>query len=82
MPTVIAERDLRNQNASIIAAVAAGESFIVTRNGTPVAELRPVVPGRRVFVSKAALAAVAANGVHLDAASWRTDLDRVVDQDL
>jgi AcrR family transcriptional regulator/antitoxin (DNA-binding transcriptional repressor) of toxin-antitoxin stability system len=59
--TVIPQRELRNQNAAIIAAVAAGERFVVTRNGTPVAELRPVTTARRVLLPKGEVAAVAAN---------------------
>jgi prevent-host-death family protein len=77
--TVIAQRELRNQNAAIIAAVAAGENFVVTRNGTPVAELRPMTAARRTFVPKAEVAAVAANSGHLDAAAFRADLDRAID---
>jgi prevent-host-death family protein len=37
----ITQRELRNDNAKVIEGVAAGESFIVTRNGVPVAEIRP-----------------------------------------
>jgi prevent-host-death family protein len=80
--TVIPQRELRNQNAAIIAAVAAGESFVVTRNGTPVAELRPVTTVRRTFVSKAELAAMAARSGHVDAGAFRADLDRVIDPSL
>jgi prevent-host-death family protein len=82
MPTVIPQRELRNQNASIIAKVAAGESFIVTRNGAPVAELRPITPGRRIFVPKAELIAIAAKSPHIDAAAFRADMDRLIDQSL
>lgn len=82
MATIIPQRELRNQNAAIMNAVAAGESFVITRNGTPVAELRPTERARRVFVPKAELAAVAARGPHIDAAAFRADLDRVVDQSL
>ena len=43
------ERELRNDNARVIEAVAAGESFVATRNGVPVAELRPIRQTRRTF---------------------------------
>lgn len=82
MVKIIPQRELRNQNAAIIAAVVAGESFVISRNGTPVAELRPITSGRRTFVSKAELAAVARRSPHVDAATFRSDLDRVVDQRL
>lgn len=78
----IPQRELRNRNAEIVDAVAAGESFVVTRNGAPVAELRPLAGGRRQFVSRADLARVAFRGPHLDAAAFRADLDRVMDQTL
>lgn len=37
----ISQRELRNDNADVIRAVEAGESFLVTKNGRTVAELRP-----------------------------------------
>jgi prevent-host-death family protein len=80
MSRVIAQRDLRNQNAKILDAVEAGECFVVTRNGAPVAELRPVTRGRRRLVPRAEVAAVAAAGPSVDAAAFRRDLDRALDQ--
>jgi antitoxin (DNA-binding transcriptional repressor) of toxin-antitoxin stability system len=56
MSRVIAQRDLRNQNAQILAAVEAGASFVATHNGTPVAELGPLASGRRPFVPRAEIA--------------------------
>ena len=82
MSRVIAQRDLRNQNAQILAAVEAGASFVVTRNGTPVAELRPLAGGRRRFVPRAELATVAVAGPRIDAAAFRHDLDAAIEQDL
>ena len=38
----ISQRELRNDNAEIIRAVEAGESFTVTKRGVPVARLTPV----------------------------------------
>jgi prevent-host-death family protein len=37
----ITHRELRNDSASILARVAAGESFTITNHGKPVAVLRP-----------------------------------------
>ena len=82
MSTVIPQRDLRNHNAAIIAAVVAGESFVVTRNGEAVAELRPVQKSRRMFVTKADLADVARGSTHIDGEVFRADLDRAVDPHL
>jgi len=78
----IAQRELRNQNAQILAAVEAGATFVVTRNGEPVAELRPLVRGRRQFVSKTEIASMAAQGPHVDATAFRRDLDEAIGQTL
>lgn len=48
MGQVIGQRELRNDNAEIMRRVEAGESFTVTRNGRPVAELIPHQPDRAV----------------------------------
>jgi prevent-host-death family protein len=37
----ISQRELRNDNAAVIRSVEGGESFLVTKRGTPVAVLRP-----------------------------------------
>ena len=82
MAKTIAQRELRNDNARVIEAVAAGESFVVTRNGIPVAELRPIERAQRRFVPKAELVPLAAAGPHIDFKQFRTDLDRTTDQRL
>ena len=82
MAKVIPQRELRNDNAKVIEAVAAGESFVVTRNGVPVAEIRPIQPSRRTFVPKNELLAMAATGPPVDATSLRRDLDDLLDQRL
>jgi prevent-host-death family protein len=45
MTTAIGQRELRNDNAEIMRRVEAGESFVVTRNGRPVADLVPHAAG-------------------------------------
>lgn len=82
MAKTIAQRELRNDNAKVIEAVARGESFIVTRNRVPVAELRPIQQTRRTFVPAAELLALAATGPPIDRERFRADLDRIVDQGL
>jgi antitoxin (DNA-binding transcriptional repressor) of toxin-antitoxin stability system len=62
--------------------VEAGATFVVTRNGAPVAELRPLARGRRQFVPRADIAAAAAAGPHIDAAAFRHDLDTMIAQGL
>jgi prevent-host-death family protein len=82
MTKTIAQRELRNDNAKVIEAVTAGETFVVTRNGEPVAELRPLRSGRRGFISREEVAVLAAAGVRIDRHQFRADLDRVIDQGL
>lgn len=82
MAKTIAQRELRNDNAKVIDAVASGETFVVTRNGVPVAELRPIERARRSLVPKSDLIALAAAGPHVDLAQFRSDLDGIVDQSL
>ena len=41
MSETIAQRQLRNDNAEIMRRVEAGESFVVTRNGKPIADITP-----------------------------------------
>lgn len=82
MPRTIAQRELRNQSAAIMDAVSQGESFIVTRNGVPIAELRPIPTARKEVVSKAEIAAVFIHGPRIDARQLREDVDRLVDQRL
>ena len=66
MARTIAQRELRNDNAKVMDAVVGGETFVVTRNGEPVAELRPLRAGRRTFISRAEVAAQAAANVRID----------------
>lgn len=80
MARTIAQRELRNDNAKVIEAVTAGETFIVTRNGEPVAELRPIRPGRRTFVSRKEIEELAAAGVRINHRRLRDDLDAAFDQ--
>ena len=82
MARTIAQRELRNENAKVIDAVVAGETFVVTRNGEPVAELRPIRTGRRVFISRDDVAALSDAAVRIDHGQFRADLDRLIDQGL
>ena len=77
MSKKITQRELRNDSAAILREVQAGRTLIVTRNGTPVAELRPVPPRR--FVPREVIAEAAQRAPRIDARRFRRDLDRVVD---
>jgi prevent-host-death family protein len=80
MTREISQRELRNDSGAILRAVESGEDFIVTRNGTALAELRPL--RRRRFVARAELMAAARQLAPMDAAAFRADVDEVVDQSL
>jgi len=76
----VSQRELRNDAAAVLRDVQGGQTVIVTRNGTPVAELRPLPPRR--FVPRAVIAAAARGAPRVDAARFRSDLDEWVDQSL
>jgi prevent-host-death family protein len=73
----ITQRELRNDSAAVLRDVEDGQVITVTRNGTPVAELRPIPPRR--FVSRGAIAEAARRSPRVDFARLRADLDAVVD---
>lgn len=78
MTRIISQRELRNQSAAVLREVEAGRTLIVSRNGTPVAELRPIQPRR--FVPRSTLADAVARAPRVDAQRFRADLDAVIDQ--
>lgn len=80
MTREISQRELRNDSGAILRAVESGEDFIVTRNGTALAELRPL--RRRRFVSKADLLVAARQLAPIDAVAFRADIDEILDQSL
>jgi prevent-host-death family protein len=78
MKRLITQRELRNDSAEVLREVQAGHRIVVTRNGVPVAELRPVEPRR--FAPRAVLAEAARCAPRVDAKRFRKDLDAVIDQ--
>ncbi len=68
--------ELRNDDAKVVDAVAAGETFVATRDGVPMAELRPIERPRRKFVAREELVALGAAGPHVDLADFRADRRR------
>lgn len=77
MTRSITQRELRNDSAAVLREVRGGQVITVTRNGLPVAELRPVP--RRRFVQRAVIAEAARWAPRIDLARFRADLDAVVD---
>jgi prevent-host-death family protein len=49
MDKEVALREANQQFARYVRAVEAGQSFVITRRGKPVARLVPVEPGKRVL---------------------------------
>ena len=82
MTKTIAQRELRNDNAKVIDEVVAGESFVVTRNGVPVAELLPLRALRRTVVAKSSIANFMDTGPRIDAKLFRADFDNLINQNL
>ena len=78
MDSIISQRELRNDSAAVLREVQSGRRLTVTRNGVPVAELRPVAAGR--FVPRAVIAAAVPLGPARDGDTFRADLDAIVDQ--
>jgi prevent-host-death family protein len=75
---IITQRELRNDSAAILREVQAGQRIIVTRNGVPVAEFRPIESRR--FVPRAVIAEAAERAPRVDGCRFRADLDAVIDQ--
>jgi antitoxin (DNA-binding transcriptional repressor) of toxin-antitoxin stability system len=72
-------RDLRNQGGRVLQRVVRGETFTVTLDGQPVAELRPL-PARGV---PAAVLLERWRGLPpVDPVRLRADLDRTLDPSL
>ena len=72
-------RQLRNQGGAVIERVLGGEHVTITRDGKPVAELRPL---RRRSLSRAELVARFRGLPPMDPAALRRDVDAAVDQSL
>jgi prevent-host-death family protein len=75
----VSVRDLRNRGGEILNRVAGGESLTVTRDGAPVAELRPLpkrpLQAERLLERWRILPAV-------DPAGLRADIDEFLDPTL
>jgi prevent-host-death family protein len=78
-PRTVTIRDLRNRGGEILAEVSRGEAVIVTRDGEPIAEIRPL-PRRGPTTDE--LIARRRHLPPIDAERFRADIDSVVDQSL
>jgi len=72
-------RDLRNSGGEVLRRVEHGERIVVTRDGTPVAELRPLP---RSSVSPAELIRRRKNLPRVNPDGLRRDIDTLIDPSL
>lgn len=72
----VSVRELRNNGGRVLDRVAGGEQVVITRDGQPVAELRPLT---RVGLGAAELLARWKRVPVIDAARLREDLDQALD---
>ena len=79
MSEQISQRELRNDSGRIMRALDDGKSFVVTRNGRPVGELRPLRRDR--FVDAVTVVEVFRHAPQLDWKRIREDIDQYVDQE-
>jgi antitoxin (DNA-binding transcriptional repressor) of toxin-antitoxin stability system len=69
----LTQRELRNQSGEITRALDRGEDFVVTRNGVPVGELRPI--GRRDFATRNAVVRAFSGAPAINYEQFRADFD-------
>jgi prevent-host-death family protein len=72
-------RELRNNGGEVLRRVERGERVVVTRDGTPIAELRPLP---RPSVSAAELIRRRQRLPMVDVAEMRRDIDDLIDPSL
>lgn len=82
----ISQRELRNESAAVMDAVEAGEAITITRNGRPVAELRPseeaeTAPLDAIQDLFAALPPMSHERLRADIDEFFGDGDRIRDED-
>jgi antitoxin (DNA-binding transcriptional repressor) of toxin-antitoxin stability system len=75
----ISQRELRNESGKIMRALEAGESFIITRGGSPVGELTPL--RRRPNATLTTVLEIFRGAPHVDYLRLRKDLDALADPD-
>lgn len=81
MSEVIKQSELRNNNAAVMRRVAAGESFTVTVNGVPVADVVPHQrTHKRVAIPAEELDRLMAELPPIDVEAWYEDRDALDDE--
>ena len=80
MTEQISQRELRNDSGRIMRGLDEGRSYVVSRNGRAVGELRPL--RRERLVDAGVAVEMFRRAPALDHAQFRRDVDAVVDQDI
>lgn len=78
--TEVTQRQLRNESGEIMRALDRGEGFIITRNGVPVGQLRPLQQRRLVPIEE--VVKMFAGGSPIDYEKFRADVDAILDQSI
>ncbi len=80
MRKTITQAELRNGSARVMDGLEAGDDFIITRNGRPVGELRPITTRRGITTTelKARMARFAGMP---DSKQERAEIDEVFGED-
>jgi prevent-host-death family protein len=76
----ITQRQLRNDSGEIMRGLDEGNTYVITRHGTPVGELIPL--RRHRFVSSEAAMAIFRGAPRVDHAKLRRDLDAIASQEI
>ena len=80
MSRTITQRELRDESDDIMRRLEAGETFVITRRGVPIGELVPI--RRRRFAPRGEIAAAFGGLPPIDVDQLRSDIDRLIDQDI
>jgi len=75
--TYVTIRELRNHGGKVVDRAAAGETITITRDGKPVAELRPI---RKPPMTAARAVALFQGLPEVDPVKFRADIDAHLDQ--
>ncbi|MCX4095179.1 type II toxin-antitoxin system Phd/YefM family antitoxin [Nocardia sp. alder85J] len=79
MAKTISVREFRNESAAVLNEVESGESFVLTRNGTPIAEVRPLRVKRKPTTEE--LQRIFALSPAPDYRALRSELDQYFGED-
>ncbi|GAA1013013.1 hypothetical protein Aple_016040 [Acrocarpospora pleiomorpha] len=79
-PTEVSVRQFVNDSGSVTRGLREGKRYILTINGEPLAEVKPIK--RRRFVPTGEAQAIFATAPAVDWGEVRADLDMVIDDEL